>query len=155
MIFSLQKTVSTCCILLVVSSFLFTESGDKRKDVLKYGLENEIVELINNLEQRDDHSLNGEIEDLFSSTRSSAVRESILSFYGSQQNSAFAEYCIEVLEDPYIHRNSTVSAVFQYVQKVPIREAAPLVRSLLSNESEEFRDQAIRTLGKIGTEEDS
>lgn len=155
MIFSLQKTVSTCCILLVVSSFLFTESGDKRKDVLKYGLENEIVELINNLEQRDDHSLNGEIEDLFSSTRSSAVRESILSFYGSQQNSAFAEYCIEVLEDPYIHRNSTVSAVFQYVQKVPIREAAPLVKSLLSNESEEFRDQAIRTLGKIGTEEDS
>lgn len=141
--------------MLFIVSFLVAESDDKRDDVLKYGLENEIVELVNSLEQRDDRSLNNELENLFETTRSNAVRESILSFYGKQKNAAFSKYCMNVLEDPYVFKNTTVSAVFQYVQMIPVREAAPLVRELLGNESEEFRDQAIKTLGKIGNEEDA
>lgn len=155
MIFYKKITLATGFVILMCLSLLFAESGDKRGDVLKYGLENEIVELVNELERRDDRSYNDELVRLFESTRSGAVRDSILSFYGAQKNPAFKDYCLLVLEDPYAFRNTTVSSVFQYVQKIPLREAAPLVRDLLSNESGEFRDQAIRTLGKIGNEEDA
>ncbi len=141
--------------IIIGLSLLHADSDDKRSDVLKYGLENEIVELINDLERREDHTFNDELEALFVRTRSSAVRDSILSFYGAQKNNAFKEYCLEVLEDPYEYPSTTVSSVFAYVQKVTLNDAAPLVRNLLSNESEEFRDQAIRTLGKIGTDEDA
>ena len=141
--------------IIIGLSLLHADSDDKRSDVLKYGLENEIVELINDLERREDHTFNDELEVLFVRTRSSAVRDSILSFYGAQKNNAFKEYCLEVLEDPYEYPSTTVSSVFAYVQKVTLNDAAPLVRNLLSNESEEFRDQAIRTLGKIGTDEDA
>lgn len=149
------KTISALCYMLLSISILIAESDDKRVDILKYGLENEIVDLVNDIEKRDDRSLNDELESLFETTRSNAVRESILSCYGKQKNPAFNKFCLNVLEDPYTFKNTTVSSVFQYVQAIPVNEAAPLVRELLKNESEEFRDQAIRTLGKIGNDEDA
>ncbi len=126
----------------------------KRADILNYGLETEIVELIRQL-RSDDDSLSSELNALFGKTRSPAVREAILELFARQENDGLSQYCLSVLEDPYDHKNSTVSAVFAYVEKLKITGAAPHVRKLLENESGEWRSQAIRTLGKIGQEEDA
>lgn len=149
------KKIAVLCIISAFLSTLSAQSNDKRRDVLRYGLENEIVELVTELRDKEDTTYNADLESLFSRTRSVAVRESILSMYAALENPAFSSFALEVLADPWDYRNSTVSAVFSYVQKIKPPEASPLVRTILDNESEEFRDQAIRTLGKIGTADDA
>ena len=149
------KKIAVLCISTAFLSTLSAQSNDKRRDVLRYGLENEIVELVTELRDKEDTTYNADLESLFSRTRSVAVRESILSMYAALENPAFSSFALEVLADPWDYRNSTVSAVFSYVQKIKPPEASPLVRTILDNESEEFRDQAIRTLGKIGTADDA
>lgn len=152
-----KRLVLLLCVITVASQFAFSETAteeSRRADILKYGLESEIVDLV--AQQRDDDdSLSGELSVLFEKTRSPAVRESILNLFARQENTTLTGYCLGVLEDPYDQKSSTVSAVFSYVERLKISEAAPHVRKLLENESGEWRSQSIRTLGKIGLEEDA
>ncbi|HHU36708.1 MAG TPA: HEAT repeat domain-containing protein [Treponema sp.] len=141
-------------ILLFVSTS-FTESPDKRKEILLYGLESEIIDLIQDLKNAKDYSFNEPIKILFESTKSVGVRETILTFFAEQENPEFKNYCLEVIDNPYDYRNSTVLAAFSYIEKNRITEAAPKIRTILDNETTDFRDSAIRTLGKIGGDEDA
>jgi len=149
------KCLAVVVLVTASLSLLAAQSEDKRRDIIKYGLENEIVELVSSLQQKKDTSFNADLESLFERTRSVAVRESILSMYGTLENPAFSDFALEVLEDPWAHPNSTVNAVFSYVQKIKLTEASILVRNILDNEALEYRDRAIRTLGKIGTADDA
>ncbi|HOF84942.1 MAG TPA: hypothetical protein PLP41_04430, partial [Treponemataceae bacterium] len=109
------KKIAVLCISTAFLSTLSAQSNDKRRDVLRYGLENEIVELVTELRDKEDTTYNADLESLFSRTRSVAVRESILSMYAALENPAFSSFALEVLADPWDYRNSTVSAVFSYV----------------------------------------
>ena len=95
-------------ILLFVSTS-FTESPDKRKEILLYGLESEIIDLIQDLKNAKDYSFNEPIKILFESTKSVGVRETILTFFAEQENPEFKNYCLEVIDNPYDYRNSTQS----------------------------------------------
>ncbi len=152
-----KRGILVLCAFLLAILFAHSETAteeSRRSDVLKYGLETEIVELVGQL-RNDDDSLAGELKELFGKTRSPAVREAILELFARQENGDLTPFCLGVLEDPFDYKRSTVSAVFGYVERLKVAEAAPHVRVLLEQESGEWRSQAIRVLGKIGQEEDA
>jgi HEAT repeat protein len=131
------------------------DSEDKRRaDVIRFGLENEITELVSSID-KDDVSLTEDLAALFSKTRSPAVRESILALFAKQGNRSLADYALSVLEDPYDAKKTTVSAVFNYAETLHISEAAPAARGMLEREDSVWRSDAIRLLGKVGAPEDA
>jgi HEAT repeat protein len=129
--------------------------AEKRRDTIRYGLESDVTDLISTLESEKDDSFNADLSDLFGKTKNSAVRDGILSFFGNRKNPALSYYCLKFLEDPYDSPKSTVSAVLTYIQEIKLVEAAPLVRKILETDSSDYRDKAIKTLGKIGSPEDA
>lgn len=153
----LTMIVSIFSLLLICNMSLFSQQSEeqRRRDVLRFGLEGEVAELISQIKTESTSDYNQEIIDVFSRTRSSIIRESVIDYCTDRSLPDLKQWSLEVLEDPFDYKRSTVSAVFRYVEKLPLNEAAPLVRKLMSDEGSGYRELAISTLGKIGGPEDA
>lgn len=143
------------CIMTV--SLVFSDDTDqsKRRDVLRFGLESEITELIQRLQEENSKDYNTELTDLFNKTKSSVIRESILGFFSFQKFDGLKTFSLELVKDPYDYKTGTVTAVMEYISVIKLTEAAPAIRAILDSDNIEYRDRAIKTLGKIGGTEDA
>lgn len=148
---------SIIALTLLSTARVFAEQGEdeKRRDVLKYGLEDEVTSLVKSLTTDKDASYAVELEGLFRTTKSAAIREAILSYFTAQKNGALSDYALKVLDDPYDVKSSTVQAIFAYVAELRLKEALPAVRKILKSENSLYRDKSISLLGKLGEAEDA
>ncbi len=135
--------------------FAADSEEEKRKDILRFGLEGEILGLMAQLEKENLREYDSQLSDLFEKTKSPAIRESILSFFAKNKNESLKDYALAVLAEPFDYKLSTVQAVMIYSGELKFQEASPLIRKILSGEGTEYRDRAIQTLGRIGNSEDA
>lgn len=126
------------------------EANEKNADILKYGLEEDISELLDTMTKKKDVRFVNEVYDLFQDTKSVAIREKILNFFKTIEDPCLEDYAVMVLNDPYDEKNSTVNACFSYLQMAKTKEAVPAICTLLESDNEEYFTGAIETLGKIG-----
>ncbi len=133
----------------------FPEEDGKTVNVLKFGLEDEISEMIDSAIKNKDVRHVQEIYNLFQKTKNSSLKEKILLFFKTIEDPCLEDFAVMVLNDPYDEKNSIVSACFEYVKAVKTKEAVPAVASLLESDSEEYFNGAVETLGKIGGEKEA
>ncbi len=126
---------------------------ERRQDILRFGLESDITELLSTLIRDKNSEFTPLILELFDTTKSTAAREKILDYCIAVEEDGLKEYAVAILEDPYDERKSLVNMVFRYAGELKIAEAAEPIRELLKNENEDYQDIAIRTLGRIGGSE--
>jgi len=148
-------------ILLIMIFFVFSSVyseqtiDEQRSDVIKYGLEPEVIDLVTALGEEKDVSHDAELGDLFKTTKSTAIRESIINLFTAEKNIAIKDYALTILKDPYETQSSTVQSVFSYVIALKIVETLPAIRAILKNEDLAYRDKAIAALGELGQPEDA
>ncbi len=123
---------------------------EKRLDTLKFGLESEITSLINTLMKENDSSMSAELFEVFQKTKNITIRETLIDYFVKFQDVALKDYALEILEDPYDFKKSTVNKLISYVGNCGFTEAAELLVPLLDQESEDYADACIAALGKIG-----
>lgn len=119
-------------------------------DIIKYGLEDDISELLETLTKNKDVRFENEVYDLFQETKSDSVREKILRYFRTLEDPCLEDFAVTVLDDPYDEKKSIVDACFSYVQTVKTKEAIPACKKLLESDDEEYFMNSIETLGKIG-----
>ena len=123
---------------------------EKRKNTLAFGLESEITDLISTLLKEEDKTLTTDILEVFNSTKNVNIRERTIEYFTKIEDDSLKDYSLMILEDPYDEKTSTVNLLFKYVTALKIKEAAPLIQSLLDSENEEYYDAAISALGEVG-----
>ncbi|MGP1587787.1 MAG: HEAT repeat domain-containing protein [Treponemataceae bacterium] len=128
---------------------------EKQKEILKYGLESDIVSLITSISNEKDALLSDEVFTLFFSTGNAVVREKILYYFLQIKDDRLKEYCLEFLEDPYDQKNSAVQSVLKYVSEFEVKEASPLVLEILKSEKEELFVPALNACEKLGGKEEA
>lgn len=126
------------------------EANEKNGDILKFGLEEDVSELLDTMIKNKDVRFVNEVYDLFQETKSVAIREKILTFFKTIEDPCLEDYAVMVLNDPYDEKNSTVNACFSYIQMAKTKAASPAVITLLESDNEEYFTGALETLGKIG-----
>lgn len=131
------------------------DSVEKKKDTLKYGIESEITDLIDELIKNDDPRFADEIYDLFQTTRSNGVREKILAYFTQLKDPCLEDYAVTVLNDPYDTKTSTVSLVFKYIAAVKCTAAVNAVVNLLESDNTDYFSDALTTLGEIGGDKEA
>lgn len=141
----------------LVREFDLTGEDDREKTegILKFGMENDITELLDKIIEKGDVRFVDEIYDLFQETKNSSVREKILSFFTKIEDPCLEDYAVAVVNDPFDEKLSTVNAVFSYIQAVRTKAAVPAVLTLIENENEEYFNSALATLGEIGGSEEA
>ena len=126
------------------------EANEKNADILKFGLEEDVSELLDTMTKNKDVRFVNEVYDLFQETKSVAIREKVLVFFKTIEDPCLEDYAVMVLNDPFDEKNSTVNECFSYIQMAKTRAAVPAVVTLLEGENEEYFTGALETLGKIG-----
>lgn len=128
----------------------FPDTRKENADTLKFGMEDDIIELLNDFVKNEDIRFVDEVYDLFYVTKNIAVREKILEYFTKLKDPCLENFALEILDDPYEQKKSTVDAVFKYIQSVKTKEALPVVLKLVESEDENYFTNALTTLGEIG-----
>lgn len=128
----------------------FPDTRKENADTLKFGMEDDIIELLNDFVKNEDIRFVDEVYDLFYVTKNIAVREKILEYFTKLKDPCLENFALEILDDPYEQKKSTVDAVFKYIQAVKTKEALPVVLKLVESEDENYFTNALTTLGEIG-----
>ena len=131
------------------------ESEKEFRNTIKYGIPSEINELLDDLLKNEDPRFTNEIYDLFQVTKNNAIKEKILKYFTQLEDPCLEDYAVEILIDPYDTKNEIVKAVFQYVAKVKTKEAIDPVVELIKSENEDYFNDAISTIGEIGSEKEA
>ncbi len=126
------------------------DGRQKSADILKFGLEDEILELLGKMTERRDERFVDEAYDLYEETRSVAVKEGIMNFFKEMEDPCLEDYAIMILNEPFEESASTVNAAFSYVGTLKTRDAIPAVEQILESDNEKYYNGAIEALGKIG-----
>ena len=124
-------------------------------DILKYGLEGQITELIDELAKNQDNRFVDGIYDLFQETKSVAVKEKILDYFTKLKDPCLASYAVEIINDPYDEKNSIVEKCFKYVSEADIKDANPGLVDLVDKEEDAYFTGALSALGEIGGKEEA
>lgn len=127
----------------------------KCNDILKYGLEGQITELIDELTKNQDNRFVDGIYDLFQETKSVAVKEKILDYFTKLKDSCLASYTVEIINDPYDEKNSIVEKCFKYVSEADIKDANPGLVDLVDKEEDAYFTGALSALGETGGKEEA
>ena len=127
----------------------------KCNDILKYGLEGQITELIDELTKNQDNRFVDGIYDLFQETKSVAVKEKILDYFTKLKDSCLASYAVEIRNDPYDEKNSIVEKCFKYVSEADIKDANPGLVDLVDKEEDAYFTGALSALGETGGKEEA
>lgn len=122
----------------------------KMHDTFKFGIDSEISESIDSLLKNKDKRFVDDIYDLFQVSESSSVKETILKYFTEIKDPCLEDYAVEIVNDPYDMKNSTVSLVLKYLAAVECKAAAPAVVAILESENESYFDDALSALGSIG-----
>ena len=126
------------------------EGNEKNAEILKFGLEEDISELLDTMTQKKDVRFVNEAYDLFQDTKSVAIREKILNFFKILEDPCLEDYAVTILNDPYDEKTSTVNACFSYIQAMKTKDALPATMALLESDNDEYFTGALETIGKIG-----
>ncbi len=122
----------------------------KRLDILEFGLESEISDLITALQKEKDDSLSVELTKIFYKTKNVTIREKIISFFTIMKNPALKEYAVEIIDDPYDIKVSTAVLLIKYAAACGFTETASGMAVLLESENEDYYDACLSSLGDVG-----
>ena len=128
---------------------------EKQVDTLNFGLESDIIELIENLTKEKDPFLSEEIKTLFDETRNVNIRKKIIYYFQVLKNDCLKDFCLDFLLDPYEEETEYVAQVMQYVSALKINEAASEILDILKSDNEQFKNMSITALGQIGGKEEA
>lgn len=140
--------------MIVFYSFSETEE-EKRHDILKYGIETDVIDLVDTLIKDKDLTFVNDLKQLFQETKNSVVREKVIDYFIATKDDSLTDYAVKLLEDPYDEKKSTVNTVFRYVSELKIQKAAPAILELLKSENEDYYDSSIDAIGKVGGNEEA
>ncbi|MBR5866731.1 MAG: HEAT repeat domain-containing protein [Spirochaetaceae bacterium] len=128
---------------------------EKEINILKFGLDDEISAMLDDFMKEKTYLYLDEVFDLFERSKNVALREKIIIYFTQAKDLRLSEYALEILEDPFDTKKSTVSLLFKYASELEIKEAGVFARTLLENDNTDYFDSALSAMAVLGTPDDA
>ena len=128
---------------------------DKRRDVIRYGIESELLELVTALQNEKEDSLNQDLVALLAETRSPRLREAILKFFSAREWPGAVADAVSLLDGRDQEPVPPVAAALAYLSAIKAREGVSRAREIVEARESKFLSQAIRLLGRAGGDPES
>jgi HEAT repeat protein len=125
---------------------------DTRRDIIRYGTEDEILKLISELEKDNEKSMDQELVLLLDKTRNAKILENVFNWMSSQENPIAENRAITVLKERDTESKTTVLSAIKYLGNIESVASIDELQKIIENEEAEYLLQAIEALGKTGNE---
>ena len=128
---------------------------EKEINILKFGLDDEISSMLDGFMKEKTYLYLDETFDLFQRTRNVGLREKIITYFTQAKDNRLSDYALQVLEDPFDTKKTTVTLLFNYAAELDVKDAAVYARTLLENDNTEYFDSALSAIAVLGTPDDA
>ena len=131
---------------------------EKARQALQYGLESEILEVVNKVDKQDFETLQGDFNRLFTETKSPAVREGLFGLYQKYEDAQLTESAVAILEDYEAQQRTLVKAALSYLTAVKPELTPALneaLQNMLTQDTAEYGAETVSVLGEIGGGEEA
>jgi hypothetical protein len=126
---------------------------DSRRDVLNFGLEKDIVALVNELKVEENHAYDQEIFSLFDQFDGKTFRETILSYAALSESEGLEGPAAALFDDIDLMENSTLFLALDYLIAVDYRDIIPRLMELIEDENQALAVGSIRAIGRFKAQE--
>ncbi len=123
---------------------------EKRRDVIRYGIESELLELVTALQNEKEDTLNPDLLALLAETRSPRLREALLRFFAAREWPGAVPAAVSLLDGRDQESAQSVNAALGYLSAVKAREGIPEAREIVESRETKYLSPAIRLLGRAG-----
>ncbi len=128
------------------------EDEDSRRDILRYGIDSEVINLLNSLKQQEDHGLDKEVLSIAENTRNGDLQQAALKLLIESDDVNPVPVARKILED-YPLDEKLINSALDVIGKKESRDDADLVVEYLRHENSVVGVKAMETIGIIGTTE--
>lgn len=132
---------------------LLLDETKEKKEIIRYGLELDVVNLIKELKEKEDDRFSEDLVEAFFKAKTPTLKIAILDFFSNRHLPLLNDFVLQMLENLDDYKVSEINALLYYIGENQVKEAIPHILSIMENERFEFIENAINTLGKIGGQE--
>jgi len=120
---------------------------DPRLDIIKFGTETEIANLIQTIRAEKTDSFDNELIALAQASKNTKVLTGILGFFGEREKDGLQARAIKAITEREDETNETILAAMDYLGKIKSAEAVPVIMELLETEEKRFLSVGFRAIG--------
>ncbi len=125
---------------------------EERRDILKYGIDSEVLDVIKAIRSEKDYSCNEDLKILLDTNKNPAIDRALLDFMAEQNSELGKEKALEILStylDDYDQNTNLMLSAISYLGRLDIKEAGPLFYDLLRDNNPVLAGSALRGIGKL------
>ncbi len=130
---------------------------DDWRDILRFGIDSEVITLLETLAEQREDRLHEEIAELYEFSPNPRLRRRVLEFFTELEYAGAEELALDVLREPREHSNELVLAAVRYIAAViaePMSETLESLHIIADSPQPMLADTALRAIGRRGGPED-
>jgi HEAT repeat protein len=124
--------------------------SEQRKETLAYGIDSEIIDLIQTLINDEDDSLVEDVVVLYESTTNATLRERALDYFIALETVEGVKAVKETFRDWDLLRDQVLIKVMDYLITMEVTDSLETFEELLESENQLVADRALRAYGAMG-----
>lgn len=157
-----MKKSATLLITVLLLTFLslnapaqqLEDEYQRRLEVLHYGIETQVIELIANLGTENDKNFSKELLTVFDSSTSPKLRSSILDYYSRLELDLAVSQAVDIIGARDETTDALVGSAFSYLLNLKSEAATVYARRIIEDEERKYLIAAIKILGVAGNDDD-
>lgn len=126
---------------------------EKRTQIIKYGIDTEIIDLLKTLVQEKNNDYNASLNEVLIKTRNPKIKEALFKFFLEREWKGAEESALSVIRDRDNQEDVTTQAALSYLGSTKSPEAITIAVELIKVDEKKFISQAINLIGKSGSSE--
>lgn len=130
--------------------------NEQKRDVLKYGIDSEVLGTISTIRSENDNSFDDELSDLLAENDNAEINRAIFDFFGQSESEAGREKALHLVKnhlDDYEYSTNLILSAISYLGIIKEKEASDLFYEMLKDNNKSLAGAALRGIGKL--EDDS
>jgi len=126
-------------------------SEASRRDIIQYGTETEIANLIQSLRTEKADYFDDELITLTKTSKNMKILTGVFGFFGEREKSGLEERAIEAIEERDDEANETVLGALDYLGRVKSSDSVSVMMDLIETEERRYLNIAFRSIGKAAS----
>jgi len=122
-----------------------------RRDIIRYGTETEIANLIQSLRTENTDYLDDELIALAQTSRNQRILSGVFGFFGEREKSGLESRAMKAIVERDDEANETVISAIEYLGRVKSADAVKVIIELLDTEERRFYTVGFRALGRAAS----
>lgn len=122
---------------------------EKQREIIQYGTETEIANLVASLKKDNATYLNNDLIKLAQISNNAHILTGVFSFFTDLAQTGLETKAIELIQNRYDEQKEVVRSAIDYVGSVKAVEAIKPLQDIIDTEDKSFINSAIRAIGKI------